>query len=176
MNPTHDIRIRVVDVASERAGRPDSTWIRADQAPEAIEADIDDWLAESPFDISDGAAVRGYEGLGDVIFSGDESLAQISQLALLIRQYGPVFIEVFKQVYAGQARHVAEAAALFTEHYIGTFENLSDWGEQFADRMDLACDDLIGPHVDWAAFARDSEGDHFSIITDANRRIHVFGV
>jgi hypothetical protein len=169
------LRIRVVDLASERAGVPDGIWIRADQDPAEIEAAIDEWLSKSPFDVSEGAAVREHEGFGEIVFSGDESLEIISRLALLIRRYGPVFIEILKRIYSGEARYVAEAERIFDDHYTGAFASMAEWGRQFANQMDLECDELLQPYVDWAAFAVDSEeGGHFTTVTDARGKVHVF--
>jgi hypothetical protein len=170
------LRIRVVDIASEAAGVPDSVWVRADQEVPDIEADINEWASKSPFDSIEGVAVREYEGFGDVVFEGDEDLSVISRLALLIRRYGTVFIDVLKRIYSGEVRYTAEAERLFEEHYIGGFDSMAAWGQEFAARMELACDELLEHHVDWVAFAKDAEEEgHFTTITDANGRVHAFG-
>jgi hypothetical protein len=169
-----ELRILVVDVASERAGTPDSTWIRADREPAHVEAEIDDWLAQSPFDVSEGIAVRGYEGFGDAVFTGTESLEEIARLALLIRRHGLIVVEALKRLHGGEARQVGEVERLFAEDYMGPFAKLDDLARAFADRMDLECSELLDPYVDWTAFARDAEGEHFISITDADGRIHAF--
>jgi hypothetical protein len=169
-------RIRVVALAAERAGRTAGVWIPADQDPDALEVAVNEVLAGSPFDTGEGAVIREYEGFGDLLFTGSESLTDISRLALLIKRYGPVFIEVLKRLYQGHPQYTGAAERIFAEHYSGAFASMAAWGEEFANRSRLECDELLQPYIDWAAFAVDAESEgHFTTITDVNGRVHAFG-
>jgi hypothetical protein len=166
-------RIRIVDVPPDRPGQARSIWIRADRPARDLEAEIDEWLSESPSG-SEGAYVRDHEGFGNATFDGTETLDEISRLAILIRRYGLVSVELLKRLYDGEARHAGHIERIFEEHYLGSYANNDALGRAFAERMGISCNELLEPYVDWTAFVTDAEGEHITTIKDAKGIIHAF--
>jgi len=166
-----------VDIASARAGQPFTVSVDFDQDPDEIQDELYERFEASPFGLTAGWALVEATNIGDIEVSETTALEDLSALGLGIRRHGAAFIAVLKKIGDGSAAYAVDALAPFDERYVGVFESKAEWGKTFAERMELACDELIEPHVDWQSFAESAEdAGQFETVTDDDGRVHAFAM
>jgi antirestriction protein len=166
-------RIYVACLASYNAGRLFGAWIRADQEPDELLAEIAAMLARSPLPGAEEWAIHDQEGFDPVRLSEHEAIDTISRLATGIARHGPAFAH-----WAACAGTSTEALASFHQHYMGHWPSV----EAFVEALlhDLGADlarlvpRWLQPYVrlDCSDFARDLASEIH--IADGAHGIHVF--
>ena len=164
-------RIYVADLAAYNAGNLRGVWIDADQDADAIRAEIQTMLAESPEPGAEEWAIHDYEGFGGIKLHESEDLDEVARLAELLSEHGDLFAKLVDHFGRDD---LDEAVRAMEESYAGEYDSLADWAQQFAE--DTGPPDC-GPYtdyIDWESFARDAEmgGDIFTIETGG--KVHVF--
>ena len=165
-------RIYVADLAAYNAGRLVGTWIRADQEPEAIHAEIQAMLAASPEPASEEWRIDDTDNFGAARISEYESIENVSAIAKLIAEHGDLAAELIAHTGG-----VDEAREMLDEQYQGAFDSLTAWAEQLMEDTGQlnALPANIRGYFDFEAFARDAElGDDILAINTSDGITHVF--
>lgn len=167
-------RIYVASLSDYNAGRLHGRWIDASQEADAIRAEIQAMLAESPEPIAEEWAIHDHENFAGFSVHEFADIDFVAELAKLLQEHGPVF--------AGLLGHFAgdldEAKAYMEDGYRGEWDDLGWFAAGFIG--DLYHDvlkelpDLIRNNIDWNAIGHDLElgGDIFTI--EIGRKLHVF--
>ena len=155
------VRIYVASLADYNAGRLYGAWIDADQEPEALHADVQRVLDESPTPGAEEFAIFDYEGFGPLRLSEYESMEMVSTIAAGIGRHGPAFAHWASLIGSGQREELAR----FEEVYYGHVESLEEYAEEMLDELGYmqlledAVPEQFSPYVkvDVEGFARDLE-------------------
>lgn len=130
--------------ADHNAGVLHGRWIRADQTPEDIWADVQDMLATSTQPHAEEHGWFDYQGFGPLAISEQESVEDISRVGLGIAEHGDAFAH-FADVLGRGAWGELDR---FDELYIGHYQSVVTYAEELLD--DLGADDALDDRVpDW---------------------------
>ena len=158
-------RIWVGDLAAYDAGNLHWCWIDATQEPEEIQAEIDKMLASSPEPGAEEWAIFDQEGWGGLELSEHEDIETVSRVAKLLAEHGSLFPALV--AHFGGTQYLDDAEQAMTEGYQGTFRNLADWAENYAEDTGMDCAEPWRNYIDFERWANDAEmgGDIFTIET-----------
>lgn len=172
--PAGNPKIYAACLAAYNNGHLHGEWIYADQAPEYLQAEIDDMLEASPIPNAEEWAIHDYEGFGAFDLHEYEQLETVARVAGGIALHGAVFAHWVHEV----GSDAEDAVETFGDHYLGTWESMEAYAEQLVD--DLGQDPISGdaewlrPYiaVDYEALGRDLAIE-MNVIED-NEGVHVF--
>ena len=172
--PAAHPKIYAACLAAYNHGHLHGEWIYADQAPEYLQAEIDDMLEASPIPNVEEWAIHDYEGFGAFDLSEFERLETVARVAGGIALHGTVFAHWIHEV----GSDAEDAIETFESHYLGTWDSMADYAEQLVD--DLGQDPVSGeaewlrPYVtiDYEALGRDLAID--MTIAEDSDGVHVF--
>jgi antirestriction protein len=165
-------QIYVADLAAYNEGHLHGAWIDATQDPEDIAAEISAILAKSPVSGAEEWAIHDYQDFGPLRLSEHEDLETVSKAAKLIAEHGDVFAALVDHL--GGLSSLDEAESTFEDNYQGTFKDVGQWAEDFANDTGAPLE-TYRSYIDWDAVGRDAEmnGDIFSFET-SDGRVHIF--
>jgi antirestriction protein len=118
-------RIYVASLSDYNGGRLVGAWIDADQDADAIHAEIADMLkAAGPG--REEWAIHDYEDFGQYCLSEYEDIATIGEIARGLVEFGDAFAAFLAIGYD-------DPAEVFEDHFIGTYDSVADWAEEWAE-------------------------------------------
>jgi antirestriction protein len=174
-------KIYVASLSDYNAGRLHGEWLDAAQEPEALLAGISSMLAASREPGAEEWAIHDYEAFAPVRLGEYESIEQVSKIALGIVEHGPAFGAWAE--YLG--RYGWDDLDRFEDCYLGRFDSLTDYAEDFLDALGLresiekAVPEQLQPYVniDAEAFGRDISynGDVYVVEDDPAGGVFIFG-
>lgn len=126
-------KIYVASLSDYNDGRLHGRWIEANQEPEQLHQSVQDMLKTSPMPLAEEWAIHDYEGFGSVYLSEHESLETIARLAKGVEEHGVSFAAWV--AYRGLADE--QAPELFNEAFLGRYDTLRDYANQFAAELGL---------------------------------------
>lgn len=155
--PTHiPPRIYVASLSDYNAGRLHGVWIDADQDPDDINTTIQRMLAASPDPYAEEWAIHDHEGFSGLRLSEYTDLETVTRIAGGIEEHGDGFTGWLD--VAGDTDE--DTCERFGEAYLGRWESMTAFAEQFAEDLGLTIDlvpEWARPYVtvDIDALARD---------------------
>lgn len=135
-------KIYAACLAAYNHGYLHGEWIYADQAPEYLQAEIDDMLEASPMPNAEEWAIHDYEGFGAFDLHEYERLETIARVAGGIALHGTAFSHWIHEV----GSDAEDAIETFTDHYLGSYDSMADYAEQLVEDMGH---DPIRPESEW---------------------------
>lgn len=150
-------RIYAASLSDYNDGRLHGAWIRADQEPDQIAADITAMLQRSPEPSAEEWAIHDYEGFGPMQLSEYEDIGTIARLGQGIAEHGVAFAHW--AAYVGTSDQ--DQLDRFDDHYLGHWPSIEDYSEELLDDLGINTDELgpemLQPYIrfDVEAFARD---------------------
>ncbi|MFD6072586.1 antirestriction protein ArdA [Amycolatopsis lurida] len=152
-------RLYITDVASQARGIDFGIWIDANQTPEELDADIAAMLESSPTVGAAEWAVRNSEDFAGLTVPETADTVYLSRLGRGIARQGEAFA-----AYVDWCDPTAEQLETFSEHFVGTYGSLEEWGiaavaalgwpEQLRQNLDA---ELVGYlRINYAVWARDA--------------------
>ena len=167
-------RIYVASLSDYNAGRLHGRWIDANQPAETIREEISQMLAESKEPSAEEWAIHDYENFAGYNVGEFADLEQLSEIASLILEHGPVFGRLLTH-FGGD---LEDAKRYMNDGYRGEWDSLAHYVESLVEECysDVlkALPNFIRGHIDFEGIGDDMElsGDVFTI--DVDRKIHVF--
>ena len=161
-------KIYVACLAAYNNGFLHGQWIDANQEAEAIHAEIQDMLAQSPIGGAEEWAIHDYEGFFGLRLSESEDITTVAEIAAMIKEHGAA--------WCAYADHVGPNYATkegFEEAYSGEWDSEEDFAEDLArDTMEIP--KHLEFYIDYEKFARDLFiNDYFSAEAEYCR-VYVF--
>lgn len=161
-------KIYVACLASYNNGILHGEWINADQDANAIHAEIQDMLKNSPMPGAEEWAIHDYEGFEGLRLSEYESIKDVAQYAQLIEEHGEAW--ALYAEYVGTDYATKEA---FEEAYQGEWDSEEDFAENLASEiMDIP--EHLQFYIDYEKFARDLFINDYFSAQGESYKIHVF--
>jgi antirestriction protein len=164
--------IYVACLSAYNNGKLHGAWISCDNTTvDAIEAEIEAMLAESPEPDAEEYAIHGYEGFGKFKVSENADLEELVELADLIDEYGDTALALTEYEV-----HVDRIKTFLEDGFMGEYDSKESWAEEFlTDTDSLPDNDLVRRYFDYEAYARDCElsGD-VQFIEYGYRKVFVF--
>ncbi len=170
----HDPRIYAASLADYNNGNLHGRWIDANQDPNDIHAEIGDMLDTSKIPGAEEWAIHDYEGFGSFRLSEYESIDTVARIAQGIAEHGTVFTHWVDHVGTTDT----DSLDHFDEHYLGTWDNLSDYAEQLLDDLGVDLDHLVpgwlSPYVsiDYEQLGNDIASDLY--VSEHGSETHLF--
>ena len=161
---TSTIRIYVASLADYNAGVLHGRWIDAQQDGADIQEQVNYMLSLSTQDIAEEWAIHDYEGFQGLHIEEYESFTKVAELADAVAQHGVPF--ALWHNYIG----VDELRQDFTDHYLGEFDSVAQYAEEFYDYISEDVPDALRYHIDWEGVGRDMEQDGMIVEIDG----HIF--
>jgi antirestriction protein len=168
----------VASLTDYNAGRLVGHWIDAAVEPDELATQISAMLAQSPSPDAEEWAIHDYEGFGPLPLSEYEDLAIVSTVARGVAEHG----EAFAHWAAIVGTADAESLARFEDTYLGAYESLASYAEEFLDDLgyldavEAAVPEGMQPYVsvDIAGFARDLELAGDIVTSEGSEGVYVF--
>ncbi len=161
-------RIYVACLAAYNNGILHGQWIDANQDKEAIHAEIQDMLAQSPISGAEEWAIHDYEGFEGLRLSEYEDIAKVVETAARIEEFG--------EAWALYAEHVGMDYATkegFEEAYQGEWESEEEFAENLAEET-MEIPQHLAFYIDYEKLARDLFINDYFSATGADYKVHVF--
>ena len=166
-------KIYVICLATYTGGKIHGAWIDASQKEDAIQADIQAMLANSPilnaksWEIGD---CKGFGGIHPWYFREYNSIKRIVELVSFFKKNGDIGRSAF--VYTKGSLH--EAQKIVENHYCGEFFGEEDYALYVAKEiMEVSEDMLI--YIDLKKMVRDLSFNYLFINSIADyKKVHVF--
>ena len=167
-------RIYVASLSDYNAGLLHGTWIDATQDPEDIHQAVQRMLATSRQAVAEEWAIHDYEGFADIPISEYSDFETVARIAHGIKTHGDAFAAWI--AYVGDASE--ETTDRFEEAYLGRWDDMKQYAEQYADDLGLT-EDLVPEwarshmRIDVEGMARDLEIE--LVVSDSQEGgVHVF--
>lgn len=169
--------IYVASLADYNNGTLRGRWIDAAREPEAIYADINAMLAQSPEENAEEFAIHDYDQFGSCRINEFDSIEKVSRIARGIKEYGEAFA-AWAELHDGDPERLDD----FSDAYLGQYDSTQDFAERMADDFGYA-DELaklpesLQPyvHFDSAALARDMEmGGDIDVVPYPSSGVWIF--
>ena len=139
LNQNSEPRIYAASLSDYNNGHLHGRWINANQDPDDLHTEIGDMLAASPIPGAEEWAIHDYQGFGSFRLSEYENIETVARIGRGIAEHGIVF--------AAWVDHIGttdtEALSRFDEHYLGTWNSLSDYAEQLLEDLGVDLDHLV---------------------------------
>jgi len=174
-------RIYVASLSDYNAGNLHGAWLDAAQEPDTLWAGINEMLARSTEPGAEEWAIHDYESFCGVRLGEYESIESVSKIAVGIAEHGPAFGAWAE--YLGRSSW--EDLDRFEDCYVGRWDSVSDYAEDFLDGLGLpqlieqAVPEELQPYVtiDADAFGRDmaANGEMYVVEDDPAGGVFVFG-
>ena len=150
-------KIYVACLAAYNNGILHGQWIEVNQEAGAIQAEIQDMLAQSPIANAEEWAIHDYEGFCGMRIAEYEDIAKVAEMAALIREHG--------EAWARYAEHVGMDYATeegFKEAYQGQWDSEEAFAENLAEET-MNIPEHLQYYIDYEKLARDLFiNDYFS--------------
>ena len=164
-----DYKIYVACLASYNTGRLHGDWISisGSMADDDLLSEIEEKvLSTSKVPDAEEWAIHDYD-LGGIRISEFEDLSNVVEIVKTLEDHNND--DLVSKVYDHYS-DIEETNTALSENYIGTFDNLSDWAENYIEQCGSLepLDDRLKMYFDYQAYARDAElgGDILPINTD----------
>ena len=158
-------------LASYNTGILHGEWIDATLETDEIQEEIQRVLKSSPIEDAEEHAIHDYED-----FYGAESgeypdLEEVSNVAKFLVEHGELGAEILSHFCCD----LEEARKAIEEQYLGEYESLEDYAEEYVEQLGLDIPESIQNYVDYKSLGRDMElgGDVYTIET-GYKEVHVF--
>lgn len=174
LNHDPEPRIYAASLADYNNGNLHGRWIDANQDPDDLHVAIADMLSTSKIPGAEEWAIHDYEGFGSFRLSEYESIETVARIARGIADHGTVFAHWVDHVGTTDT----DSLDHFDEHYLGTWDSLSDYAEQLLDDLGVDLDHLVpgwlSPYVtiDYEQLGHDMAADLY--VSEDGSETHVF--
>lgn len=178
MNDTTTVnpKVYVTDLAAYTIGRVRGLWIEitANKDFEAIRAEIEAFLANSPCDVAESWRIDQYDDFSEVDLGEHPCLDDLVEAARLLRLHG----ELAGKLVAHFCGDIAEAVRYLENRYLGCYESLADYAES-STLAKVTVPDEVAQYVDYEAMGRDWDlgGEIFTIevVSEVeSSEVHIF--
>lgn len=152
---TANFRMYVACLASYNEGILHGKWIDLDgKTADDIQAEIDAMLAASPVPGAEEWGAHDWEGLD---FGEYPNLAEVADYVEMMESLDDSERDAFRAFTDNMGPHDGTSLACFREAYIGEFDSVENYAQQYINDVGLLSDvpDHIARYFDLAAFARD---------------------
>lgn len=171
-------RIYVACLAAYNGGILHGEWIKANQPAEDIQKEVNAMLKTSPIEEeAEEWAIHDYEGFANLKLSEWASFENISRMAELAEEHGEVFFAILEHLGGTGKEQLAEAQRFIEEGYLGLWDSLEEYAENFADETGILANvpDNLLFYFDYDAYGLDMElsGDIISLEAKSGK-IHIF--
>ncbi len=167
-------RIYVASLADYNSGRLHGRWIDCDQDVDIIRQEIQDMLAESREPIAEEWAIHDFEGFGGVRLNESEDIARVAKLAEMIAEHRELITHVLD--YCGEDDDLEEARRKMEEDYLGEWDSLEEWAEDYLDSNGLLekVPQEFRCYIDFKRYGEDYELNGGIFTIRLNGKVHVF--
>src|SRR5690606_32137956 len=155
---TANFRMYVACLAAYNEGVLYGKWVDLDGKDAAdIQAEIDAMLAASPVEGAEEWAVHDWDGPGLDRFGEYPNLEEVADYVEAMASLDDSEQAAFLAFTDNMGPHDGTSLEHFREAYLGEFDNVEDYAQQYIDDVGLLSDvpDHIARYFDFAAFARD---------------------
>lgn len=153
MTQTYKPEIYAACLAAYNNGILHGRWIDATLEPDAIRAEIEAMLAESPIADAEEYAIHDYDDYGKLRLGEYESIDTVHRIALLLKEYGKLGEALLNEYDLD----IDEAERVFTDgRYQGCWSSVEDYAQEY---IESCCEipDCIAYYIDYSALARDMQ-------------------
>ncbi len=161
-------KIYVACLAAYNNGILHGQWIEANQEVEAIQAEIQDMLTQSPIANAEEWAIHDYEGFYGLQLSEYEDITEVAEMAALIEKHG--------EAWARYVDHVGMDNATgdgFKEAYHGQWDSEEDFAENLAEET-MKIPEHLQYYIDYEKLARDLFIDEYFSAEGEGCKVYVF--
>ena len=161
-------KIYVACLAAYNNGFLHGQWIDANQDAEAIHAEIQDMLEQSPVGGAEEWAVHDYEGFEGLRLSEYESIEDVAQYAQLIEEHGEAW--ALYAEYVGTDYATREA---FQEAHHGEWDSEEAFAEHLAEET-MEIPERLQYYIDYEKLARELFINDYFSAKGGGYKVHVF--
>ncbi|MDX8029361.1 antirestriction protein ArdA [Lentzea sp. BCCO 10_0856] len=170
-------QVYAVDLDSQERGIQHGLWIDADQAPEAIAADIVAMLASSPTVDASKWAVGASQSFAGLDLAGCTEPKLISKLGCGVHEHGAAYAAWVAIVGTKGFDELDK----FNDFYVGSYESPEAWAREVGSDLEWEShlDQVVQPDlrnyvaIDYAKFAREAMRQ-WDAVQGHDGRLHVF--
>ncbi len=164
-------KIYVACLASYNAGMLHGECIDATLETDEIQEEIQRVLKSSPIEDAEEHAIHDYEDFCGAELGEYPDLEEVSNVAKFLVEHGELGAEILSHFCCD----LEEARKAIEEQYLGEYESLEDYAEEYVEQSGLDIPDSIKNYVDYESMGRDMElgGDVFTIET-GYKEVHIF--
>ena len=164
-------KIYIACLASYNAGMLHGEYVDATLEPDEIREEIQRVLESSPIKDAEEYAIHDYEDFCEVELGEYPDLEEVSNVAKFLVEHGELGAEILSHFCCD----LEEARKAIEEQYLGEYESLEDYAEEYVEQLGLDIPESIQNYVDYKSLGRDMElgGDVYTIKT-AYKEVHVF--
>jgi len=161
-------KIYVACLAAYNNGFLHGKWIDANQDAEAIHAEIQDMLKESPVCGAEEWSIHDYEGFAGLKLSEYESIEDVAEYAQMIEEHGEAWALFAK--YVGMDYATKEA---FEDAYKGEWDSEEAFAENLAEEA-MEIPERLQYYIDYEKLAGDLFINDYFSAEGAGHKVYVF--
>lgn len=165
-------RIYCACLSAYNNGKLHGTWIDCDQDADAIKAEIEEMLTNSPEPDAEEWAIHDLENWQGIDIGEFEEIERLAELAQMLAEHGEAFAAYYR--YYGSDATLED----FTEHYLGEYKSEEDFAYELWQESGLVkqLEDLkvCDSYIDWEAIARDLFIDSYLSVEVSFNQLYVF--
>jgi antirestriction protein len=156
-------KIYVASLADYNNGTLYGKWIDADQSGDAIQDEVNAMLKASSIPNCEEWAIHAHEGFDDIVINEYDSFEKVSKLAELLAAHGKAYSAWYNN--DGNREDLEDLEEKFNECFIGEYESLADYAEQFTAESGQEIPEYLANYIDYEAMGKDWEygGDIFTV-------------
>ena len=165
-------KIYIACLSAYVSGYLHGKWVDATLDVEDIQEEIKEILSTSPVPDAEEHAIHDYDNFYEAgSYLGEyPDLEKVVEVARMIEEHGKLAAKLVSHL----SGDVSEAARVLEEDYIGVYESVADYVEEFS-RQCHEIPEWLEFYIDWESMADDWEmsGDIFTIEMNY-QEIHIF--
>lgn len=166
-------RIYVASLADYNNGTLYGKWIDADQSDEAIQDEVNAMLEASTIPNCEEWAIHDYEGFDDILINEYQSFERVSKLAELVKSHGNAFAQWYNN--DGNRENIDDLENKFTDCFIGEYESLADYAQQFIEETGMEISEYLTNYIDYEAMGKDWElSGEISTVKNGYKSLYIF--
>lgn len=170
MNQSPKPRIYVACLAAYNSGILHGKWIFAAQEPDALHAEVQALLKDSPVPGAEEWAIHDYEGFERCHIGEYASLDEVSRLAILIEEHGEALA-----AYADRVGWENTTEESFLDAYRGHWDSELAYAQDLFDEIYAhELPDHLRSYIDYDQFAFDLFLDGYFSVQSSEFGVHVF--
>ena len=164
-------KIYVACLASYNVGIIHGEYIDATLEADEIKEEIQRVLESSPIKDAEEHAIHDYEDFYGAELGEYPDLEKVSNVANFLVEHGKLGTKVLSHFCCD----LEQAIQAIEEQYLGEYESLEYYAQEYVEQSGLDIPELIQNYVDYESMGRDMElgGDVFTIET-GYKEVHIF--
>ena len=162
-------RIYVACLAAYNNGHLHGRWIDLENGLDAVQDEIREMLASSPFPDAEEWAIHDYEGFEGLSIAEYEGLDSVCEKAAFIEAHGTLGALVAEHL----GGDLDGARTALEDQYAGCFASLADFAEDITEQTTII-PEALSYYIDYERMGRDMEVNDVFTVETAFEEVHVF--